>query len=60
MVIEKRTIQNYTEDFKRDTVALVIEQGCKLTEAAHNYAGLGVIRCFQVPVCAGRGIIPTR
>jgi hypothetical protein len=29
MTIETRNRQNYTEDFKRDAVALVIEQGYK-------------------------------
>ncbi len=36
MPTEKHTRQNYTEDFKRDAVALVIEQGYKPSEAARS------------------------
>ena len=34
MTTETRKRRNYTEDFKRDAVALVTEQGYKPTEAA--------------------------
>ncbi len=40
MPTEKRTRRNYTEDFKRDAVALVIEQGYKVSEAARSL-GIG-------------------
>ncbi|MDP6734034.1 MAG: transposase, partial [Gammaproteobacteria bacterium] len=40
MTTEKRTRRKYTEDFKRDAVALVIEQGYKITEAARSL-GIG-------------------
>ncbi len=33
---EKRTRRQYTEDFKRDAVALVTEQGYKISEAARS------------------------
>ena len=33
---EKRKRRNYTEDFKRDAVALVTEQGYKPSEAARS------------------------
>ncbi len=36
MKTEKRTRRKYTEDFKRDAVALVIEQGYKVSEAARS------------------------
>ena len=36
MTTETRKRRNYTEDFKRDAVALVTEQGYKVTEAARN------------------------
>ena len=36
MTIAKRTRRKYTEDFKRDAVALVTEQGCKTSEAARS------------------------
>lgn len=36
MTTEKRTRRKYTEDFKRDAVALVIEQGYKTSEAARS------------------------
>jgi transposase-like protein len=36
MTIEKRTRRKYTEDFKRDAVALVTEQGYKISEAARS------------------------
>lgn len=36
MITEKRTRRKYTEDFKRDAVALVIEQGYKTSEAARS------------------------
>ena len=32
MTTEKRKRSNYTEDFKRDAVALVTEQGYKISE----------------------------
>jgi transposase len=36
MTTETRKRRNYTEDFKRDAVALVTEQGYKPTEAARS------------------------
>lgn len=36
MTIEKRTRRKYTEDFKRDAVSLVTEQGYKVTEAGRS------------------------
>jgi transposase len=36
MTTQKRTRRKYTEDFKRDAVALVIEQGYKTSEAARS------------------------
>ena len=36
MTIEKRSRRKYTEDFKRDAVALVSEQGYKISEAARS------------------------
>ena len=36
MTTEKRTRRQYTEDFKRDAVALVTDQGYKVTEAARS------------------------
>jgi len=36
MTTEKRTRSNYTEDFKREAVALVIEQGYTIAEAARS------------------------
>ena len=36
MTTEKRTRRKYTEDFKRDAVALVMEQGYKIPEAARS------------------------
>jgi transposase len=40
MTTETRKRRNYTEDFKRDAVALVIEQGYKPSEAARSL-GIG-------------------
>jgi len=40
MTTETRKRQNYTEDFKRDAVALVTEQGYKPSEAARSL-GIG-------------------
>jgi len=40
MTTETRKRRNYTEDFKRDAVALVTEQGYKTSEAARNL-GIG-------------------
>ena len=40
MTTETRKRRNYTEDFKRDAVALVTEQGYKPTEAARSL-GIG-------------------
>ena len=40
MTTEKRTRRKYTEDFKRDAVALVTEQGYKVPEAARSL-GIG-------------------
>ena len=36
MTTQKRTRRQYTEDFKRDAVALVTDQGYKVTEAARS------------------------
>lgn len=36
MTTETRKRRSYTEDFKRDAVALVTEQGYKVTEAARS------------------------
>ena len=36
MTTEKRVRRKYTEDFKRDAVALVTEQGYKISEAARS------------------------
>ncbi len=36
MTTEKRTRRKYTEEFKRDTVSLVTEQGYKISEAARS------------------------
>lgn len=36
MTTEKGTRRKYTEDFKRDAVALVVEQGYKVAEAARS------------------------
>ena len=36
MMTETRKRRNYTEDFKRDAVALVTEQGYKPSEAARS------------------------
>jgi transposase len=36
MTTEKRTRSNYTEDFKREAVALVTEQGYTIAEAARS------------------------
>ena len=40
MKAEKRTRRKYTEDFKRDAVTLVTEQGYKVSEAARSL-GIG-------------------
>jgi len=40
MTAEKRTRRKYTEDFKRDAVALITEQGYKIAEAARSL-GIG-------------------
>ncbi len=36
MTTEKRKRSNYTEEFKREAVALVTEQGYKIAEAARS------------------------
>ena len=36
MTTEKRVRRKYTDDFKRDAVTLVTEQGYKVTEAARS------------------------
>ena len=41
MTTETRKRRNYTEDFKRDAVALVTEQGYKSSEAARSL-GIGL------------------
>jgi transposase len=40
MATEKRTRRNYTAEFKRDAVALVREQGYRVSEAARSL-GIG-------------------
>jgi len=40
MTTETRKRRSYTENFKRDAVALVTEQGCKASEAARSL-GIG-------------------
>ena len=40
MTTETRKRRNYTEDFKRDAVALVTDQGYKVSEAAQSL-GIG-------------------
>ena len=40
MTTETRKRRNYTEDFKREAVALVTEQGYKISEAARSL-GIG-------------------
>jgi len=40
MATEARKRRNYTDDFKRDAVALVTEQGYKIAEAARSL-GIG-------------------
>ena len=40
MTAETRKRRNYTEDFKRDAVALVTDQGYKVSEAARSL-GIG-------------------
>jgi transposase len=40
MTTETRKRRNYTEDFKRDAVALVTEQGYKVSEVARSL-GIG-------------------
>ena len=48
MTTETRKRRNYTEDFKRDAVALVIEQGYKVSEAARSLdIGDGLIRRWK-------------
>jgi transposase len=45
MTIETRKRRNYTEDFKRDAVALVTEQGYKPSEAARSLGvGANLVR----------------
>ena len=48
MTTETRKRRNYTEDFKRDTVALVTEQGYKPSEAARSLGiGANLIRRWK-------------
>ena len=48
MTTAKRTRRNYTEEFKRDAVALVTEQGYKISEAARNLdVGENVLRRWK-------------
>ncbi len=48
MTIETRKRREYTEDFKRDAVALVTEQGYKVSEAARSLGiGDGLIRRWK-------------
>ena len=48
MTTEARKRRNYTEDFKRDAVALVTEQGYKPSEAARSLGiGANLIRRWK-------------
>ncbi len=48
MTTEKRKRSTYTEDFKRDAVALVTEQGYKISEAARSLdVGANLIRRWR-------------
>jgi transposase len=48
MTTETKKRREYTEDFKRDAVALVIEQGYKISEAARSLGiGDGLIRRWK-------------
>ena len=48
MTTETRKRRNYTEDFKRDAVALVTEQGYKPSEAARSLGiGANLIRRWR-------------
>jgi transposase len=48
MTTETRKRREYTEDFKRDAVALVTEQGYKVSEAARSLGiGDGLIRRWK-------------
>jgi transposase len=48
MTTETRKRREYTEDFKRDAVALVTEQGYKVSEAARSLdIGDGLIRRWK-------------
>lgn len=48
MTTETRKRRDYTEDFKRDAVALVTEQGYKPTEAARSLGiGANLIRRWK-------------
>jgi transposase len=48
MTTETRKRRNYTEDFKRDAVALVTEQGYKPSEAARSLGiGANLIRRWK-------------
>ena len=48
MTTETSKRREYTEDFKRDTVVLVTEQGYKTAEAARNLSiGDNLIRCWK-------------
>ena len=48
MTTETRKRREYTEDFKQDAVALVVEQGYKVSEAARSLGiGDGLIRRWK-------------
>ena len=48
MTTETRKRRNYTEDFKRDAVALVSDQGYKVSEAARSLdVGDNLIRLWK-------------
>jgi len=48
MTTETRKRRGYTEDFKRDAVALVTEQGYKPSEVARSLGiGDNLIRCWK-------------
>lgn len=45
MTRERHQRRSYTDEFKREAVALVVEQGYKVTEAGRS---LGIIRSTNV------------
>ena len=48
MTTETRKRRNYTEDFKREAVAVVTEQGYKIAEAARSLdIGANLLGCWR-------------